>query len=452
MLASVTSRAKRSGRIAASGRPSSPSPRRDRLTASPFDAGAGALAARCGRLLLVQLAQALEPLAQLGGQLRRARQARVDAEPENPGDEAARVRVSRQEQHVALLERPQSLGQLVPFGGLAVELGRVQHLARSARSDVRVCQAIRSEIRIRASPQLLAELPVGAVGVGAGVEVAGTVEVVLRLRRVGDLALDPRQPEHADRLALVRVAEQVELAALEQQVVRVDLARRGLVATHRVVVEHDRLVAEDRGLDLRQPRRELVASGRRGDAERDRALLGRAQRARTAPRDLLQREPQRLRVGEFAVEKAERGLQRGELFVREGDRGQVEVLGPQRVVLLLGGPVGGALDRELDPQRLELGAVRVEAPREGVLVHAAVALDVAPDLQGGDRAPLGHQVGDQRQLADQLLGVLCHRLSKIEAGDERSAPAAGRRPRYLRRFRPLRGSARPRAALRRGAR
>jgi len=140
----------------------------------------------------------------------------------------------------------------------------------------------------------------------------------------------------------------------------------------------------------------------------DRALVGRPQRAGASPGDLLQGEAQGLGVGEFAVEQVQRRLQRRELFVGEGDRPQVEVLGAQRVVLLLGGPVGRALDRQLDAQRFELGAVGVEAPREGVLVHAAVALDVGADLQGRDRAPLRHQVGDQRKLADELFGVLRH--------------------------------------------
>ena len=148
-----------------------------------------------------------------------------------------------------------------------------------------------------------------------------------------------------------------------------------------------------------------------GDAERDRALLGRAQRARAAPGDLLQREAQRLGVGELAVEQAQRGLQRGELLVGERDRREVEVLRAQRVVLLLGDAVGGPLDGQLDAQRLELGAVGVEAARERVLVHPAVALDVAADLQRRHRPALGHQVGDQRELADQLLGVLRHRRS-----------------------------------------
>ena len=139
-----------------------------------------------------------------------------------------------------------------------------------------------------------------------------------------------------------------------------------------------------------------------------RALLGGPERARTPPGDLLQGQPQGLGVGEFTVQQAERGLQRRKLLVGERDRGQVEVLRSQRVVLLLGRAVGRALDGELYAQRFELGAVGVEAPGKGILVHAAVALDVAPDLKSSDGSALGHQIGDQRQLADQLLGVLCH--------------------------------------------
>jgi hypothetical protein len=130
--------------------------------------------------------------------------------------------------------------------------------------------------------------------------------------------------------------------------------------------------------------------------------------ARPPPGQLLEGEPQRLGVGELPVEQAERRLQGGELVVGERDGGEVEVLRPQRVVLLLGDTVGRPVDRELDAERLELGAVGVEAARERVLVHAAVALDVATDLQGRDGPALGHQVRDQRELADELLGVLGH--------------------------------------------
>jgi hypothetical protein len=208
---------------------------------------------------------------------------------------------------------------------------------------------------------------------------------VLGLRRVRDLAADPREPEHPQAVALVRAAQDVELPALEEQVVRVDPARGDLVALHRVVVERDRLLAEDRRLDLRQPGRQLVPAGRARDPERERALVGRAQRRRPPPRELLQRHPQRLGVGELAVELAERDLQRRELEVGEGDGREVEVLRPQRVVLLLGDALDGLLHGEVDAERLELRAIGVEAPGEGVLVHPAVALDVAADLERRDR-------------------------------------------------------------------
>ena len=141
------------------------------------------------------------------------------------------------------------------------------------------------------------------------------------------------------------------------------------------------------------------------------ALLG--ERARPAPGDLLQRQAQRLGVGELAVEQPERGAQRGELGVGELDRRQVVVLRRQRVELGLEEALGGLLDLERDPEALELGAVGVEAARERVLVHRAVALDLALDLERRHRAAVRHQERDQRELADQLLGVLRHRRSRI---------------------------------------
>jgi len=86
----------------------------------------------------------------------------------------------------------------------------------------------------------------------------------------------------------------------------------------------------------------------------------------------------------------------------------VEVLRPQRVVLLLGDAVERLVDRELDPERVELRAVGVEPPGEGVLVHAAVTLDVPADLERRDGPALRHEVRDQGELADELLGVLRH--------------------------------------------
>src|SRR6202012_56 len=83
------------------------------------------------------------------------------------------------------------------------------------------------------------ELPLDAIPVGARVEVVGPLEVVLGLRRVPDLAEDAGEAEDADRVTLVRAADHVELAALVQQLIGVDLARLALVAFHRVVVEDD---------------------------------------------------------------------------------------------------------------------------------------------------------------------------------------------------------------------
>ena len=141
-----------------------------------------------------------------------------------------------------------------------------------------------------------------------------------------------------------------------------------------------------------------------------------AERRRLAPRELLERQPQRLGVGELAVEQAERHPQRAELGVRELDRRQVEVLRRQRVALRLVRAVGRLVHLQVDAERLELGAVGVEAARERVVVHARVALDLLLDLERRDRAPLGHQERDQRELPDELFGVLCHWRPSIRTG------------------------------------
>jgi hypothetical protein len=86
----------------------------------------------------------------------------------------------------------------------------------------------------------------------ARVEVGRALEVVLGLRRVGHLPADARERNTRSAPRSCERPEEVELPALEEQVVGVDLAGPHLVALHRVVVEGDRLVAEDRRLDLRQ--------------------------------------------------------------------------------------------------------------------------------------------------------------------------------------------------------
>jgi hypothetical protein len=279
------------------------------------------------------LLQELQPPLELLGQLVGAEQVGVSAQAKHPGDDAAWTRVAGEKDPAAL----------VGLADLPVAAEVPLDLPRDPLGDQDLGHAL-----------LLAELPVGAVGVRPWIEVGRPAEVVLGLSRVGDLAAYAREAEHANRLALVGVAEQIELTPLEQQVIGINPAGPHLVALHRVVVEQDRLVAEDRRLHLRQARRQLVTTGGRGDAECDGALLRGTQRAWTPPADLLQSKSQRLGVREFPVQQAERGLQRGELLVRERDRRQMEVLRPQRVVLLLGRSIGRPLDGQLDAQRFEL--------------------------------------------------------------------------------------------------
>src|SRR5204862_349610 len=81
---------------------------------------------------------------------------------------------------------------------------------------------------------------------------------------------------------------------------------------------------------------------------------------------------------------------------------------------------------EVDPERLELGSVRVEAARERVVVHLAVALDVLLYLERRDRPALRHQERDQRKLPDQFFRVFCHREGprlQAQGGSKHSCPS-----------------------------
>ena len=339
------------------------------------------------RLAAVQLDHAVQPPVQLLGQRRRAEHARMLLVADGPGQHEPRDRVGRAEHAAAV----------VGVDPLAVAAEVAVHVPGEPLGD----------------PDLrrvdgLAELPRDAVGVAARVEVVRALEVVLGLGGVRDLAADAREAEHADVAALVRPAHEVELPALEQQLVGIDLAQRGVARLHREVLELDPLAAVDRGVDLGQARGELRAAGRARDAEPDGALHRRVERARAAPGELLEREPERLGVRELPLEQAQRGLERRQLGVGERDGREEERLGRERVVLLLGEAVRGPVDRQVDPERVELRAVGVEAARERVLRHVRVALDVAADLRRGHRPPFCHQVGDQRKLPDELLGVLGH--------------------------------------------
>ena len=297
----------------------------DRRLAAPVGAAARRLAQRAlddlGRLeaVLVAVVEEGEPALRLLAQLLGRQHLRVLAPAQDPGDQLARRGVLGLEDD-ALARR-------------AVGLSRRAQLAVGAEVPLdQPGDAVADEDLGRASQ--LPQLPVGALAVVAAVEVLGRGEVVLGLGRVADLALDAGEAEDAHRVALVRVADQIELAAAEDEVEGVDLALRGLVALHRVVGELDRLAAGDRGLDLGEALGEVAAAGGSGHRHLDRGAVGLGDRVRVPPGDLLQSEAQRLGVGEAAVgQQGERGGERRQLVVVELDRVEVEVLRRQRVQL-----------------------------------------------------------------------------------------------------------------------
>ena len=123
-----------------------------------------------------------------------------------------------------------------------------------------------------------------------------------------------------------------------------------------------------------------------------------------AQSEVLEREAQRLRVRELALEQVERGLERGELVLLQLELGEEVVLGAEGVELLAGELV--ALRMERHAERDELGPVGVEASRERLVGHLRVALDRGLDVARGERPALGHEEGDERELADELVRVV----------------------------------------------
>ena len=174
----------------------------------------------------------------------------------------------------------------------------------------------------------------------------------------------------------------------------------------RPVLEPHRPLLRDRVLELRQPARRLgrVVGIEHLDAAR--RLGRRLAEAGPSEREVLEREPQRLGVRELPLEQVEGGLQRRELLVLELELREEVLLRAERVQLLAGELVALRLQR--DAEREELSAVGVEAPREGLVRHLGVALDVRLDVACGDRSPLGHEEGDERELPDQLVRVVRH--------------------------------------------
>ena len=72
------------------------------------------------------------------------------------------------------------------------------------------------------------------------------------------------------------------------------------------------------------------------------------------------------------------------------ERGEEVVFARQRVELFAGELVAIRLDRHA--QREQLGAVGIEAAREGLVGHVVVALDSVLGVARSDRPLLGHDV------------------------------------------------------------
>jgi hypothetical protein len=213
----------------------------------------------------------------------------------------------------------------------------------------------------------------------------------------------------AERLAGLRallaavVADHVPDAVQLEQAVGVDGALGGGVAARRPVGEADRALLADGLLQLGQPLRDLgrVDAAEQVDGGRLGAGIG---RVGAAQRQVLQRQAQRLGVCELALEQVEAGLQRRQLGVGEVDRRQEVVLLAEVVQLLAGELVAAGRDRH--SQALQLGTIGVVAAGERLVAHVRVALDVVLHVAGCDRSLFRHQVGDERKLADELVGVV----------------------------------------------
>ena len=243
--------------------------------------------------------------------------------------------------------------------------------------------------------------------VGVDVEV-GAAARKSRSRRVAKrMSLRIRETRNVRTSLVVEVlADDVPGAAVASKRVRVQRALADRVAPRRPVAELDRALLRDRGLELREPAGHLRRVVGIADLDAGGRLGGRIVEARAAEREVLQREPERLGVRERALEHVQRRLQCRELVVVELELVEEVVLGAERVELLAGELV--ALRVERDAERDQLGAVGVEAARERLVGHLRVALDVALHVACGQRPPLRHQERDERELTDQLVGVVRH--------------------------------------------
>ncbi len=331
-----------------------------------------------GQLPLVSASDPLERLLDFRSQLGRVHGMGPTLLPQDPRREQRQARVLGHEDAV-LDPAGVSVDTLDPPGRVAAELDA------SLAHDV-------------------ADLPVRPPAVVVDVEVLRRAEVALAAGREPDVAPHPRDAERLAPLVLQVLADHVPDAVLGQEREGVDRPLALLVPADRPVVELDRPLLRDRRLELREATRHL---GRVvGVAHVD--PLGGVGRGRVEPRpaegEVLEREPQRLGVGELALEQVEAGLERRELVVGQLELGEEVALGAERVELLAGELVTLRVERDAQPDQLR--TIGVEAARERLVRHLRVALDVLLHVARGERPPLGHEEGDERELTDQLVGVV----------------------------------------------
>ena len=178
--------------------------------------------------------------------------------------------------------------------------------------------------------------------------IARRAEVALAAGRELDVSPNARDAERADVLTVEIEADDVPASVVVDQRVRVERPLLRLVGGDRPVLEAHRPLLRDRVLEFCEPARRLGRVVRVEYLDAAGRLGRRLGKTGPSEREVLQREAQRLRVRELPFEKVERGLERGELLVRELELGQEVLLGAERVELLAGELVALRLERHAE--------------------------------------------------------------------------------------------------------
>ena len=330
------------------------------------------------RLHLVAVANAAEGGGHLAPELVRLDRDRASVLAQHPRGECADGRVLGDEDTV-FDPADGAVCALHPPGGVAAHL------------DARLADDV-------------ADQPVRAAAQIRDVEVGRRPEVPLAPGCKPDVAFDARDAERAQRIAVEVAADDVPLAAVVVERVRIECPLRVVVARDRPVVELHRALLRDRPLELRQPAGHLhrVIGVEHLDAAR--GLGQRLGEARPAECEVLECQPQRLGIRELPFEQIEGRLERRELLVLELELRQEVLLGAERVQLLARELVTLRLQRH--PERQQLRTVGIEASRECFVRHLGVALDVRLDVARGQGTSFCHEERHQRKLADQLVRVM----------------------------------------------